>query len=161
MLIGFLFSYQIQNNLFFQTTEYGWLYARKSGSSNPVWNRDTRQTNKSDVVSLWTQWWSPPTHEQIWFRFGSFRKNLMGVCLFVRWNWEHLEEESEVLNVVRAVIVVASEPEHCVGIGILVSNNTGCSSRGDQNRRRKRSSSLRGNQTKVIVPIDILLFELV
>ena len=95
------------------------------------------------------------------FSFGSFRKNLMGVCLFVRRDWEHLEEESEVLNVVRAVIVMDSEPEHCVGIGILVSNNTGCSSRGDQNRRSKRSGSLRGDQTKVIVPIDILLFELV
>ena len=85
----------------------------------------------------------------------------MGMCLLVRWNWKHLEEQSKVLNVVGAIIVMDGEPEHCMGIGVLVSDDTGCSSGGDQNRRRKRSGPLGRNQTKVIVTIDILLFELV
>ena len=85
----------------------------------------------------------------------------MCMSFFVRWNWEHLEEQSKILNVVRAVVVVDGEPEHGMGIGILVSDHTGCSSRWDQNRRGKRSGSFGRDQTKIIVTIDILLFEFV
>ena len=86
---------------------------------------------------------------------------MVGVCVFIWRNWKHLEEQSEIFDVVRVVVVVNGEPEHRVRIGVLVSHDAGGSPGGDQNGRREGPGSLGGDQTEIVVPIDVLLFELV
>lgn len=50
-------------------------------------------------------------------------------CFFIG-NMKHLEEESQILDVVSVVIVVNSKPKHSVRYGVNVSNLTCCSSTG-------------------------------
>lgn len=74
---------------------------------------------------------------------------------------EHLEKESQILNVVGAVVVVDGEPEHGMRIWVLVSYDTGSSSGWNQDGGCKGSSSFRRDQTQIVVPFHVLLFQLV
>ena len=43
-------------------------------------------------------------------------------------NVKHLEEKAKILNVIRAVVVVDSEPEHGMRFRVFITDNSGGSS---------------------------------
>jgi len=86
---------------------------------------------------------------------------MVGMRVFIWRNREHLKEQSEIFDVVRVVVVVNGEPEHRMGVGILVSDDAGSSPGGNQNGRREGPGSLRRDQTQIVVPVDVFLLELV
>ena len=79
---------------------------------------------------------------------------------FVR-NVKHLEEESQILNVVSVLIVVDVEPEHGVGLRVLVSNLTSVVSGWNQNGGNIGSRTFRWHQTKVVVALHVPLLQLI
>jgi hypothetical protein len=80
--------------------------------------------------------------------------------LFVR-DMKHLEEESEILNVVGIVVVVDVEPKDGVRDWVDISYRTGRPSAGNENGRRIGACSFRRNQTKIIVTLRVGVFQLV
>ncbi len=80
--------------------------------------------------------------------------------LWVR-NVKHLEEEPQIFDVVRVVIVVDVEPVHGVSLRVLVSNLTSVVSGWDQNGGTIRSRTFRWYQTEVVVPLHVLLLQLI
>jgi hypothetical protein len=85
---------------------------------------------------------------------------MMGTSLLGR-NVEHLEEESKILDVVGIVIIVDGEPEHGMGFRILVSNHSRSPSRGDKDGRRENTSSLRRDQSQIIVTLSVSGFQFI
>jgi hypothetical protein len=86
----------------------------------------------------------------------------MGSCksVFVR-DMKHLEEESEILNVVGILVVVNVEPKDGVRLWVDISYRTGSPSARDEDGRRISACSFRRNQTKVIVTLRVGVFQLV
>jgi hypothetical protein len=86
----------------------------------------------------------------------------MGSCksVFVG-DMKHLEEESEILNVVGIIVVVDIEPKDGVRLRVDVSYRTGSPSAWDEDGRRISACSFRRHQTKVIVPLRVGVFQLV
>ena len=86
----------------------------------------------------------------------------MGSCksIFVR-NMKHLEEESEILNVVGIIVVVDVEPKDGVRLWVDISYLTRSPSARDEDGRRVGACSFRRNQTKVIVTLRVGVFQLV
>lgn len=74
---------------------------------------------------------------------------------------EHLEEESEVLDVVGVVVVVDVEPVHGVGLGVAVADCTGGHPAGDEDGGGEGSGALGGDEAEVVVALHVLLLELV
>jgi hypothetical protein len=86
----------------------------------------------------------------------------MGSCkgIFVM-DMKHLEEETEILNVVGILVVVDVEPKDGVRLWVDIPNRTGSPSARDEDRRRISACSFRRNQTKVVVAFGVEVFQLV
>ncbi len=80
--------------------------------------------------------------------------------LFIR-NMKHLEEKSQILNVVSILIIMDGKPIDRMRSWIFIANNSTIHPRWNQNRRSETSRSFRWNQAKFIVPIHILLFHFI
>jgi hypothetical protein len=74
---------------------------------------------------------------------------------------KHLEEESEIFNVVGVVVVVDGEPKDRVRLRVDISYLTGFPSARNEDGRRKGAGTFRRNQTKVIVTFRVGVFQLV
>ncbi len=74
---------------------------------------------------------------------------------------EHLEKKSQILNVVRIVIIMNVEPIHGMSGGIFIPYTPTIHPRWDENRRCKTPRTFRWNKSKVIVPLHILLLHLI
>ena len=80
---------------------------------------------------------------------------------FLRRNVEHLEEEPKILDVVGIVIIVDGEPEHGMGFRILVSDHSRSPSRGNKDGGRENTSSLRRDQSQIIVTLSVSGFQFI
>jgi len=80
---------------------------------------------------------------------------------FLIWNVQHLEEKSQILDVVGVAIVVNVEPKGGMRFWIDVSNRTVGSSTGNENGRRESSRSFWRHQTKVVVSVQRFGLQLV
>lgn len=86
---------------------------------------------------------------------------MVGALNFRVRNVEHLEEETDILNVVGVVIVVDVEPIHSMSFWVLVTHCSSIVSGWDQNGGRIGSRTLRWHQTKVVVSVHVLLLQLI
>jgi hypothetical protein len=88
-------------------------------------------------------------------------RSLMVAASVLGRNVEHLEEEPKILDVVGIVVIVDGEPEHGMGIRILVSNRSRSPSRRDKDGGREGTSILRRDQTQIIVTLSVSGFQFI
>ena len=86
---------------------------------------------------------------------------MVGALNFRVRNVKHLEEETDILNVVGVVIVVDVEPIHSMSFRVLVAHSPRIVSGWDQNGGRIGPRTFRWHQTKVVVSIHVLLLQLI
>jgi hypothetical protein len=76
-------------------------------------------------------------------------------------NVKHLKKETQILDVIRVVVVVDGKPKNFVGFRVDKTNLPSSTSGRDQDRRGKSPGAFRRNQTQIIVSLSVRSFQFV
>ena len=84
----------------------------------------------------------------------------MSMSILIR-NMKHPKKQSQILNIIRILIIMNSKPKNGMSRRILIPHHPSIHPTRNQNRRLERPGTFRRHKSQFIVSLHILLFHLI